>query len=107
MLTLAGRLPPGVEGDALGDRVQPGCQRCLARYGGSSPNEHKEGSLKGVFGVMAVAEHSAADPKHHGPMAVDKDGKGSLVPLAAEALHQLGITQVASGLSSADFAQVY
>jgi hypothetical protein len=39
-------------------------------------------------------------------MAVDQDGEGSLIALVLEALEQVSVTEIASGVDGADFTQI-
>ena len=69
-------------------------------------DEDQEGRLKGILGVMPIAQQPMADRQDHWPMAVEQDGKGRLFPVAAEPFQELAVAQVRRRLHFSQPAQV-
>jgi hypothetical protein len=71
------------------DAVQPGAQRVLPPDGGRLAGEHQKCGLPGLLGVVGMAEHPAADPQYHRPVALDQGDERGLVPARDEAVQQV------------------
>src|SRR5579884_2016164 len=56
-------------------------------------NEDEEGSLKRIFGIVMVAEKTAADAPDHPAVPPYQSGGGSFVALFDEAIQQLSVAQ--------------
>ena len=82
---------PGLEGHAVGDPVQPRAQRAAPGDRPRFAGEHQKGRLKGVLGVVVVADDAAADAEDHRAVTADEGFKGRFVPLLDEGGKQLTV----------------
>ena len=75
----------------MGNAVEPTPQRrCRADRTGLL-GEDEEGSLKGVLGIGAAAQHAAADVQDHRPVPAQQGVEGSLILLGTEPLEQVPV----------------
>lgn len=91
--------PPGVglphlPGGEVGDPVKPTGDRVRPPDGGRFADQHEEGRLKGVLGVVRVAEHPLAHGRHHRPVAVDEGLEGRVVAAGDQGGDELPITRL-------------
>ena len=84
---------PRLEGHAAGDAMQPAGQLLATSDRGSPVGQNQERSLKGVLGVLRVAEYGPADTQDHRPMTLHQGGEGRFVALVEVALEQVGVRQ--------------
>src|SRR5262249_25035286 len=96
------QLCPRLESAAVGDTVQPTPQRRRFANGRRLASEDEEGCLESVLGVGLVAQHAAADVKHHRAVTEQERVKGGLVSLANEALEQVVVGQLPHALVEGD-----
>ena len=89
---------PRPEGGAVGDAVQPAGDGLAVGHGGGLPGQHEEGRLKGILGVLGVAQHTAADGQDHRPVPPHKGGEGAVVAAGDEPSEQLPVRQAAHRL---------
>jgi hypothetical protein len=73
--------------------MEPGADQVTGPDGCRLANQHQEGGLEDVFGVMVVAENPPADSQHHWPMANYQALKGGLVMPFQERLQQLSVAE--------------
>src|SRR5262249_60601038 len=81
----------GFQGRAMGDTVQPGGHGVALANGCTIACQHEKGRLKGIFGVLLMVQHSAADAQHHWTVAWDKRGERRLVASGGEVIQQLAV----------------
>jgi hypothetical protein len=68
------------------------------------PGEHEERRLKGVLGVVQVAQDAPAQPQHHRPVPRHQDRERRLIALADEALQQ---DRIGSGVQRVPGEQLF
>src|SRR5258707_8975755 len=81
--------PPGTAAERIQrhlpcDAVEPGYQLFRLTNPGRLLGKHQPGGLEGVFRLVAVAEHAAADAQDHGTMPGNQGGEGAFVVTADE-----------------------
>jgi hypothetical protein len=96
----AGFLPAQPPGDAAGCAVQETRQRFAATDSSGPARQYQEGRLKGVVGVMDIAQQAAADAEDERAVPLEKRGEGGFVALLGEAVQQLTIGQIGHRLST-------
>jgi hypothetical protein len=69
--------------------MQPVSEYLAGPDGRGLADEHQEGGLEGVLGVLPVGEGAATDPPDHRAVAADEVGERGLVPALDEARQQL------------------
>jgi hypothetical protein len=94
-----GKGSPGFQGGSVGDAVQPATEHIALADGPGLANEDKKGRLKGIFGIVPVAQDTATDGQDHGSMALHQGGKGSLVAAGQEGFQQFSVRQIVAGAS--------
>ena len=70
-----GRCDIGLNGNPVCDPVQPAAEGIPTADGVPLFDQDQEGGLEGIFGIMRVAQDSAADAQDHGPVAHDESFK--------------------------------
>jgi hypothetical protein len=63
----------------------------LSADGAGLSSEEEKGCLKGVVGIVFIAEDAPADAANHRPMALNQGSKRMIVTVAAEALEQASV----------------
>jgi hypothetical protein len=86
-------LPPDALGacfarDPISNSVKPAGQGVLLADGPSFADQYQERRLKGVFGVVPVAEQPPAQGQDHRPMPLYELGKGGTIPSSDEGFQQ-------------------
>jgi hypothetical protein len=81
----------GVEGDAVGDLVEPAGEGLAAADGAGAASEGEERGLEGVLGLVGIAEDATADVQHHFPVAPHEQFKGGLVVAVVEPFQELSV----------------
>jgi hypothetical protein len=80
--------------NSVSDGVQPGTH-CTALTNGPGPaGKHAKDRLKGVFGILFVAEDAPANAQHEPAVPPHQDGEGRLLLLGREALQQSLVGQI-------------
>jgi hypothetical protein len=82
--------------------VQPRSERFPSSDGDGFPGEDQEGGLKGVFGVLFIAEDPSTDSKHQCAMPLKQSAEGLLVTALDESAEEIPILLVAPFGSSED-----
>ena len=80
--------------------MEPRPQRVADTERTASVREDEERGLKGVLGIVLVAEYGPADPQDHRAVPLDQDGERQLARLVAarrEAIEELPVVQSAAG----------
>ena len=83
-----GGVGPGADGDPPRDAEQPGGDRPIPIDPAESTDQHQEGRLEGVAGIV-VAEDRPADAQNHRPVPLDQDRERRLVTPSAESVQQV------------------
>ncbi len=65
------RFGAGLDGDPVGDLMQPAAEPVAAPDRPRLADQNQERGLKGVLGIVRIAEHSAAGTQHHRPVPLD------------------------------------
>jgi hypothetical protein len=60
---------------------------------GGAAGQHEEGRLRGVLGLMLVADDLPTEAHDHRPMSLDQGREGVLIALGGELLEELPIAQ--------------
>jgi hypothetical protein len=82
-----------LKGGTVGDSIKPARQRPRLANGGSALGQGKEGRLKGILGVVFVAEDSTTDTQDQPAVTLDQGRERGLLALINETLQELGIAQ--------------
>ena len=69
-------------------------------------NEDQKDGLKGIFGVLRVAQPTAADAEDHGAMVRQDFLEGGLVAVREKSLEQLALAEAGKGSDAEEGAQV-
>jgi hypothetical protein len=89
---LAAHVPHlGLLGTSTRDRVQPRAYRLVVHDGTRSLHEHEKGRLKGVVGIVDVAQNAAADPENHRAVSAHERGERRFISLSDKPCQQLAI----------------
>jgi hypothetical protein len=80
--------------------VQPAGKGCLVADRSRFAHENQKGCLKGVFGVVPVAQDPVADRENHRTVALHQQREGSLLAAVAKALQQDAVAQVPLALDA-------
>jgi hypothetical protein len=91
--------------DAPGDTVQPARERAPLSDGSGFAHEHKESRLKGVLGIVKIAEDSPANGKDHRTVALHQKPERRLLPRSTETLQQFPVIQVPAAFYRTELAQ--
>ena len=78
ILTTSPRRRLGPHGHSSGDAVQPGTERVMNPELMRFAEEHEERRLKGVLGVVRIAQKSSADAEDHRPVPFDQGSEREL-----------------------------
>jgi len=70
------------------DAVRPRGQGIARLDRGSLAGQNQERSLKGILGVMGIAQDPPAYLKDHGTMPLDQRGEGPLIPLCTRTVQE-------------------
>ncbi len=70
-----GRIEPRPCGDPRGDPIQPARDRIGPPDRTRLPRQHQEHGLRGILGVVTIAQDSPADVEHHGPVPLNQHGE--------------------------------
>src|SRR5207253_2230409 len=82
-----------LESDAPGHAVKPVADRILPAYRAGLAREHEKSGLECVLGVLLIAQHTPANPKHQGTMPFHQSCKRRLVAFVGKPLQQLAIAR--------------
>ena len=80
----------------MGDAVQPIAYQLPAAKGRRPADEHEEGGLERIFGVVDVAQDAPADAQHHRAGTPHQGLEGGIVPAGQEGPKELGIGEAFS-----------
>jgi hypothetical protein len=80
----------------MGDAEEPVGQAFRPADVGGAADQHQEGGLEGVVGVVGVARHPPADAQYHRPVALHQGGERGLLPAVAEPFEQLPVAEPAA-----------
>jgi hypothetical protein len=81
----------GLDGDTVGDPMEPGSQRFAATDGAGLADQDEKGGLEGVFGAVGVTKDRAAGVIDHRAMPLDKRSEGRLVPIIKKTAEELAV----------------
>jgi hypothetical protein len=85
------RGPAHLQGDAVGDAVQPAAQGGGAAHRPGPAHQHEEGRLEGVGGVGLVGQQAAAGAQDERAVAAEQRLEGRLVAPPHEAVEELAV----------------
>src|SRR4029077_13078382 len=91
--------PACVQGDAVGDTVEPAGQGVFLYQRSRMPRQKYEGRLKSVFGVLEVAEDPPAHGEDQRSVSLREHGKRVLIIPGTEGAEQLGIDSFLAALT--------
>jgi hypothetical protein len=74
--------------------VKPDREGFVSANGGGLPGEDEKGGLKGVLGVVSVAQHLPADAEHKRTVSLQEGGEGSFIASSDELLQQVRVVPV-------------
>jgi hypothetical protein len=77
--------------DSMSDRVKPRTERAVEPDRGCLADQHQKHSLKGIRGVVGVAQELTADALNHRPMARQERLEGRLVAAVDESIENLPV----------------
>ncbi|OAI49029.1 hypothetical protein AYO44_01100 [Planctomycetaceae bacterium SCGC AG-212-F19] len=80
---------PKLDGEMIGDLVQPAAKIILVADGSCVAREHQKCGLEHVLCIMLVVEDAAANTIDERPVSLYQAGKGLLIVLRGEAPEQL------------------
>ena len=83
-----------LQGQAIGDPVQPASDRTLLADAGVLGSQDREGGLESIILVRAGAKDPAANGEHKFAMPVHQGGKSSLIGERCEALEELLVAKL-------------
>ena len=95
----------GLEGDSIGNAVQPARQRFALANGRGVLGEGEEGGLEGVLGILIVAQDMPADVPDERPMALEQNGERRLLARRAESRKELSIGQFSAQPGGCELTQ--
>jgi hypothetical protein len=75
----------------IGDAVQPVGDRFAPSQDGCLASQNEKGSLKGILGIVIVAQDSTTDSKNHRSMPVDQSAERVLVVVVDKSRQELAI----------------
>src|SRR5262249_1267966 len=87
------------QGQTLGDSVQPTTEGVRATNPAGLTRQHEKRGLKNVFGILFVAQQTAAHAPDEWAMTPNKGRKGRFLTALDEALQELSVCLRDSGLS--------
>ena len=84
---------PGFEGGVVGNAVEPVSQHLPRLDRRRFAEQHQEGGLKSVLGIVMPAQDATADAPDHGAMTAHQGFESCVFPAGDETLQQLAIGQ--------------
>jgi hypothetical protein len=69
-------------------------------------HEDKKRGLESVFDIVVIAEDTAANAEHHGPVASHEGFKRRLIPATDEPLHEASVLEIGPSGLERDFAEM-
>ena len=60
----------------MGDGIKPAAERPIHTHRSGLADENEKRGLEGILRLVTIAEHTAADPPDHCPMAIQKRREG-------------------------------
>src|SRR5262245_59907580 len=90
----------------VGDSIEPVGHQFAGPDRSRLANQDEEGRLKGILGVLVMAEDPLAHPPDHRAMALYESCKGSFIPVGDEMLQQLAIGQASPALPEDSLAKL-
>ena len=99
-------LPARPHGQTLSDGVQPTADARSPADGTGSPRQDDERRLKGIFGVLLMAEDPSAHAPDQSGMSPHHDGKGILIVVGYEGVQQLAVAALGGVGDAVELSQV-
>src|SRR5258707_6893319 len=95
----------GLEGDSIGNAVQPARQSFTLANGRGVPGEGEEGGLEGVLRILIVAQDMPADAPDEPSVALEQNGERRLLARRGEARKELSIGQFSAQPGGCELTQ--
>ena len=83
----------GLNGDPVGDPMQPAPDRVAAADRSRLADQNQESCLEGIFGCSVVPDHGLAGTKHHRTVSFDQGRERGLITFVEKSLEELAIVQ--------------